>query len=187
MRGVYPWPNKTCIRTQVVADHRLAGNERTTMRSASIGPRTVPTDCPVIPAEAGRDDQIVLFGTVSINRAIGDAHALGADTSGLRQYTVEIAADNGECAEPGKLRLLPAEPLVLLGEVCIKRARCGIAVGAAIQYRKTPWESREALRVLMICSTMRNARMTSSERYGLTISASPSVLVRDICPTWPEA
>ena len=80
------------------------------MRRASIGPRTHSTDCPVIPAEAGRDEQIVFLRTVSIDRAIGDAHTLSANTSGLGQYTVEITADNGECAEPRNLRLLPAEP-----------------------------------------------------------------------------
>src|ERR1700724_3494217 len=105
MCRVDPRSNKTCIRTQVVADHWLAGNERTTMRSASIGHRTVPADCAVIPAEARRDDQIVRLGAVAINRAIGDVHALSANTSCLCQNTVDIAAHNGECAEPGKLRL----------------------------------------------------------------------------------
>ena len=110
MRGIYPWPNKTCIGTQIVTDHRLSGREGTTMRRASIDRRTDLTDHPVIPAKAGRDDQIVLLGTVSINRAIGNAHTLGANTSALGQYTVEITADNGECAESRKLRLLPAKP-----------------------------------------------------------------------------
>ena len=138
--GVYPWPNKTCIRTQVVTDHRLSGNERTTMRSASIGPRTDSTDCPVIPAEAGRDDQIVLFGTVSINRAIGDVHTLSANTSGLCQHTVEITADNGECAEPGKLRLLPAKPLVLLSEACIRSNSVRHRPRERHSVSKTLWE-----------------------------------------------
>ena len=118
---------------------QITGSPVTNARPCGVLPsatRTVPADCAVIPAEARRDDQIVLLGAVSINRAIGDAHALSANTSGLCQYTVDIAAHNGECAEPGKLRLLPAEPLVLLGEMRMKITRCGIAIGSVIQYRK---------------------------------------------------
>ena len=136
MRGIYPWPNKACIGTQIVTDHRPSGRERTTMRSASIDRRTDLTDHPVIPAEAGGDDQVVLFETVSINRAIRNAHTLGANARALGQHTVEVAADNGECAEPDKLRLLPTKPLVLFSEACIISILRGIALGSILQYQE---------------------------------------------------
>ena len=95
------------------------------MWSASIGARTDPTDCPLVPSKASRDEQVVILRSVSENRAVGDTHTLGADASGLRQYTVEITADDGECAESGKLRLLLAEPSVLCSKLCIKGMLCG--------------------------------------------------------------
>ena len=187
MRGVYSWKNKTCICTEIVTDHWLSRRERTTMRRASIDLRRDLTDHPVIPAEAGCDDQIVVFETVSINRAIGHAHTLSANASALSQYTVEVTAGNGECAESGNLRLLPTKPLVLLSEACIRSIRRGSSrLGASRSIENPLGRNCEALLVLTICSTMRNARTTSSVRYGLTIRASPSVLVRDICPMRPE-
>src|SRR3954447_5549462 len=93
----------------------------------------------MVPADPGLDDEIVLLGAVAVDRAVGHLHSLGANAAGFRQNVAEIAFGECEGSEPCQLRLLSAQPAVLLPDFGFRIVRLRTLV-RGVQYCEAPGE-----------------------------------------------
>ena len=83
----------------VIDDRWQAGGEGASLRRAHIGARHHVADHAILPAIAGDDQQIVLFGAVAADLAEGSIEAFGTDPDRLGENLVQIPLAKREAAE----------------------------------------------------------------------------------------
>jgi hypothetical protein len=109
------WHQEDRVFVQIAADHRLTGDECTTLRGAFIGCGHNTPYHVLFPADPGFDDEIALLRAVSADLAEGYVHTIGANAGSLCQYLAEIVFAQSKTAETRKLRLLSMKPLDMTG------------------------------------------------------------------------